>query len=394
MITKMITTDYWFTIEPYVYLGITDCKVLLYNTLDGVSIETETFEVIELLQELLQKENCGVVLLTEERYNRKVINSFIGELRDKFMGDIIGVSLSKGKPVQLLPLYNFPDKFDIYKKQSFSPDKNILEHLSEISIHVDSTTNLTKLISFLQSIPGKPIFNIVGNILEIENYGDLLAFFDQHDSPKNILCPYTHVAHLPPSFENNFVYKISVDFPIDLQQWHKSKQVLLHQTLPVVYIFNISSDEDYQQTVQMIDQFHIEEYQLNPIYTGGNIKFFEENVFLDKEDILSTPMSVKDFFSRQSVNIYDFGKINIMPNGDTYANVNHPLLGNIYIHNIYEIIHKELSEGKSWFRIRDQAPCNKCVYQWLCPSPSNYEIAIGQPNLCHVWKEDKKREDR
>jgi pseudo-rSAM protein len=95
-------------------------------------------------------------------------------------------------------------------------------------------------------------------------------------------------------------------------------------------------------------------------------------------------MTIKDFFSRQVINIYDFGKISIMSNGDVYANLNHPALGNIYTDNIYEIINKEVDEGKSWFRIRNQEPCTNCVYQWLCPSPSNYEIAIGRPNLCHV----------
>ncbi|MCQ5183205.1 hypothetical protein NE573_24670, partial [Parabacteroides distasonis] len=45
---------------------------------------------------------------------------------------------------------------------------------------------------------------------------------------------------------------------------------------------------------------------------------------------------------------------------------------------IYEIISKELEEGRSWLRIRNQAPCNTCFDQWFCPSPSNYEIAIGR----------------
>ena len=95
-------------------------------------------------------------------------------------------------------------------------------------------------------------------------------------------------------------------------------------------------------------------------------------------------MTIKDFFTRQAMNIYDVGKINIMPNGDVYANVNHPVLGNIYTDSIYDIVHKEVEEGLSWFRIRNHAPCNDCVYQWLCPPPSNHEIAIGRPNLCHV----------
>ena len=93
---------------------------------------------------------------------------------------------------------------------------------------------------------------------------------------------------------------------------------------------------------------------------------------------------IKDFFNRQSMNLYDFGKINIVSNGDVYANLNHPSIGNIYIDNIYEIVQKEIDEGLSWLRIRNQAPCKDCAYQWLCPPPSNYEIIIGRPNLCHV----------
>ena len=112
-------------------------------------------------------------------------------------------------------------------------------------------------------------------------------------------------------------------------------------------------------------------------FSGGN-------VFLTKEDILSAPMTIKDLFSCQAMNIYDFGKINIMPNGDAYANLNHPSLGNIYKCSLYEITQKEVEEGISWFRIRNQKPCTDCVYQWLCPTPSNYEIIIDRSNICHM----------
>jgi pseudo-rSAM protein len=376
--------DYWFTIEPYVFIGLTDKCVLLYNTLDGVTLESDQKEVRKLLREMLQEENCGVVLLTNERYKQKDVNGFIRELRKKYMGDIIEVPLSKGKPVQLLPYFNFPDKREIYKKHNFSSLKNVLENLSEINIHLDTTINVSKLIPFLQSIPGSPTFNIIGNIGEVAEYNEILSYFDQHPSPKNILCSYKNVIALQPAFENNFSYRISVHFLIDMQRWNNSRQVLLNQTLPVEYIFDVSSDNDCLQAEQLIDRFRIEKYRLNPVYTGGNIRFFEENVFLTKEEILSTSMSIKDFFVRQSMNLYDFGKINIMPNGDAYANLNHPLLGNVYTDNIYEIVHKEVEEGQSWLRIRNQAPCDDCVYQWLCPPPSNYEIAIGRPNLCHV----------
>jgi pseudo-rSAM protein len=386
MIFEKTGIDYWFTIDPYVYVGLTQQDALLYNILDGSTIESNKVEVVELLREMLQKENLGVAFLPEERWQNDNIKSFIREIREKYMGDIIDVTLSMSKPVQLLPFFNFPnpDKFEIYKKQNFPQKTNIFEKLSEICIHVDRTSNIEKLILFFQSLPTIPMINIVGDIWGVENYVELLSFLNRYPSPKTISCSYTHALVLQASFENNFSYKILVQFPIDMQQWNISRQILLHQTLPFEYVFEVTSVEDCMHVEQLVEQYQIEEYRLNPVYTGENIRFFEENIFLTKEEILSTTLSLKDFFTRQEMNIYDFGKINIMPNGDAYANVNYPVLGNIYAHSIYEILCKEIEEGMSWFRIRCQVPCNNCVYQWLCPSPSNYEIAIGRPNLCHV----------
>jgi len=45
---------------------------------------------------------------------------------------------------------------------------------------------------------------------------------------------------------------------------------------------------------------------------------------------------------------------------------------------------KEMLDNTAWRKIRNDYPCCDCIYQWLCPSPSNYELAIGKPNLCHV----------
>jgi pseudo-rSAM protein len=302
--------------------------------------------------------------------------------------------LSKGKPIQLLPFFNFSDsgKFEIYKRHNFSSDRNMLANLSEISIHVDSTTNIRKLISFLQSVPDKLSFNIIGNLGKLTNYKELLSFLNLCSSPKNILCSYKSVIPLQPACEKNFSYIIAVDFPINFQLWDNSMQILLNQTLPFEYVFNVSSLSDCQQSEQLIEQFKIERYQLKPVFTGDNMRFFKENVFLSKEDILSTHISIKNIFANQSINIFDFGKINIMPNGDVFANVNHPSLGNIYTSSIYDLVRKEIFEGKSWLRIRNQAPCNKCVYQWLCPPPSNYEIAIGCPNLCLVNNNNYRQE--
>ena len=377
-------SDYWFTIEPYVFVDIKSKHVLLYNTLDGVTIESTNEKIVELLQETLQEENCGVALLTHERYRQEEICCFVDELREKFMGDVINVSLSDGKPVQILPFYNYSKEQELYKKNNFSSYKNILEKLFEISLYIDATTNITKLIHFLITLPKNLTFNIVGNMEEVPNYSELFSYLDHCSSPKNLLCSYKNIIPLQPIFAHNFSYQISVSFPINVERWNHAMKVLLSQALPVEFVFEVSSEEDVQLSEQLIEQHQIDKYRLKPNYTGNNIRFFENEVFLSKEDILSSPMTMKDFFARQAMNLYDFGKITILPNGDVYANLNHPSLGNIYVNNIHEILHKEVEEGKSWFRVRNHPPCTDCVYQWICPSPSNYEIAIGRSNLCHV----------
>ena len=377
-------SDYWFTIEPYVFVDIKSKHVLLYNTLDGVTIESTNEKIVELLQETLQEENCGVALLTHERYRQEEICCFVDELREKFMGDVINVSLSDGKPVQILPFYNYSKEQELYKKNNFSSYKNILEKLFEISLYIDATTNITKLIHFLITLPKNLTFNIVGNMEEVPNYSELFSYLDHCSSPKNLLCSYKNIIPLQPIFAHNFSYQISVSFPINVERWNHAMKVLLSQALPVEFVFEVSSEEDVQLSEQLIEQHQIDKYRLKPNYTGNNIRFFENEVFLSKEDILSTPMTMKDFFAHQAMNLYDFGKITILPNGDVYANLNHPSLGNIYVNNIHEILHKEVEEGKSWFRVRNHPPCTDCVYQWICPSPSNYEIAIGRSNLCHV----------
>ena len=78
-------SDYWFTIEPYVFDDIKSKHVLLYNTLDGVTIEPTNEKIVELLQETLQEENCCVAVLTHERYRQEEICCFVDELREKFM---------------------------------------------------------------------------------------------------------------------------------------------------------------------------------------------------------------------------------------------------------------------------------------------------------------------
>ena len=379
-----IDNNYWFVIEPYVYVNITDKEALLYNTLDGIVVESKTIAVIKLLQELIQKENCGVAFLSSEQFKQQDIYNFVMDIREKFMGDILNTNLSDGKPVQITPYTNFYRGNDLYIKHNFSVLKNVLNNLLEVNIYIDNTIRVNEFISFLRSLPENVTFNLIGDFRHFQEADHLFYFLAECPNAKNIVCSYSDLILLKPECTNNFSYRISVRFPIDEISWEESKQILKSQIMSYEYVFYLTSHEDYQQAEERIDQEKIERYFLKPVYTGSNMDFLKEQVFLKKEDILSTPMTLKNFLMNQAVNSYEFGKIYIQPNGDVYANMHFSSLGNIYQENIYELLQKEIERGNSWFRIRNQNPCNTCVYQWLCPSPSDLEIELGQANLCHV----------
>lgn len=179
---------WWFTIEPYVYIGLTSECVLLYNTLDGEYIESNKVEIIQLLKKLLERNNQGVVYLTNEDIQNRIVESFVDEVREKYMGDIIDIALSNEKPVQILPLFNFLDneKLEVYKRHNFSVSRNLLENLFEITIHVNNETDICAFLNFLKSVPSKIIFNIYGKLNDVVNNERLLSFLDNSSSLKKL----------------------------------------------------------------------------------------------------------------------------------------------------------------------------------------------------------------
>ena len=374
--------NYWFTIEPYVYINIVNKQALLYNTLEGKYIKTCNLKIIQILKEILCEKNCGVVLLPQHIYDDIEIKTFINELQSKFMGDIIEVSLSEGKPVQILPYLNYKD---LHKnKHQFSSLENLLQTLCEITIYLDNTVNIKTLIEYLRSFSLNLTYNIIGDWKDIPHGSLLIDYLGQMSYSNYIQCSYTHIPLLESSLKKNFSYQVYVSLPVDHSLMNNTCIFLDQQKIPFQYIFQVTSLEDCNEAVTLIEKYDIDKYQLRPLYTKDNISFLAKNTFLTEEDILSTKISMKDIFRKHIINKDNFGKLFILSNGDIYANILHKKLGNIKTDSIYQIVKKEIGIGESWLRIRNQKPCCDCLYQYICPSPSDLDLMIGQLNLCTV----------
>ena len=156
----------------------------------------------------------------------------------------------------------------------------------------------------------------------------------------------------------------------------------------IEYTLMVDSEESLSKAINIVTTNPLAKINIRPFFNGSNMAFFKENVFMDLNDLLSSPISKKSIFRHQVLNENFFGKMIIMPNGETYSNINHNSLGNAFddILSINKLVYKEMRHGKAWFKVRDEIPCKNCCNKSLCPSPSNYEIVTNRVNLCNIKK--------
>lgn len=380
-------SGYWFTIDPYVYIGVEKNRVLLYNTLDYSHIESNDIEIISLFNKLIDRDSYGVCFLSCEDYNRPNIKEFVMNLRDKYMGDIIDINFSNGKPIQIAPYYNISirDK-SIYEKNNFSQNSDIEKTLCELDIYLEKGLDVSKVINFLNTCSHYLRINLIGDTKKNFAFDSLLDYLESTSYNIVNILNYKEI-NLNYFDHNKFTsYVIEVDYPVFNDRIENVIKILNLKKvdLDICLVFKVKSDYEYDISLDFVQKYFIDKYLIKPIYTGDNIVFFENNVFLNETDILSQNLSMRDIFTHHAINSLYFGKLSIASDGSVYSNMLSPSLGNISSHNIVEIICEEIKNKYSWFNVRNRKPCNNCVFQWLCPPPSDYEIQIGKSNLCHV----------
>jgi pseudo-rSAM protein len=407
---NMETKEYWFSLKSHVYVEFKKEKILLYNTQTGNYIETALEEAISLVLQIYESKNLGVTLLSKEQQSNSAVQNFVQEVLKKQIGDLLEVEKFPQKPIRLVPILNLQKDVDRLKKNkedSILLGKDILNYLLEVNIYLNDscskkcasckdyckqirccTTSNTKQelsVEDLENIFRQIQFSAVGKVNIFgenifENKDVLQKLFD---SNKDIFHLYLHYQNYQ---EDEFIdaqnLELIVNFPIN-------KPVLKNVISTInkektTFHFIIENEEQYAETEELINQFNIEKYDIQPFFTGKNMDFFSENIFLNKEDIFSKTFQMREIFRNRKLNSNFFGTLFILSDGTVKANMNTQSLGNIRTDTLLNLIYKEMLDNTAWRKVRDSQPCSECIYQFICPAPSDYERAIGKLNLCHI----------
>jgi pseudo-rSAM protein len=407
----MIDTQYKFYIHPFVYFSKADDKILLYNTNTGEYIENSFPICKQLITDIYEPKNLGIIDLVAKYLEDTDAIEFINEIIEKDFGKRIEVKPNMPKLINLLPILNLQDDIDrLREDEEHNVGEKSLQYLNELNIYLNNVCHLNclycdlyskqikscnkeknntyiqadkikEILDSLEYAPLKRVNFLGGNIFDYPFLKELTESIKGYDFDFHY---WVHIKNLRNiDLEIDSHKDILIDFPIDIELVKQSIKNY-KENKKVIYHFLIENDSQYEETNAIIKATEIANYQIVPVYTGANISFFENNIYLEKKDIFASPISHRIIFCNQKLNSNHFGKLYVLADGSVKANMNTSTLGNIYKNSLLDIISTELNQNTAWRVIRNETPCNQCLYQYLCPPPSNYEVAIGKPNLCHV----------
>jgi len=403
--------NYWIFIDPTTYGCSNGGSWFLYNTMNGAHYSSNKKEVIEVLAEIYNRKNLGVALVSGKVIREKSsLLKFVDEIHKKQLGGILCVTDTKNKPIRLLPLLNLQKDIDKLKLNEInSIGKDVAKYLLELNLYLNNTCKqscslcevyykqhtccfanshnefyfspqqLNHVVNQVASTNINTLNILGGDILLHPEIEQIATILQKVKSICQIWMNYKNISN--PSLFEGFAHTITITFPVDEGYIHEAIKNL--KSLETHYLFFITSEDEYEKAISIVEGYPEIKYTILPIFDGNNLTFFQQSIFVNEDDILENIIPLRKIFAHQKMNTNFFGSLTLLPNGDTKANINCKVIGNVNEKTLLELVHAELLENTSWRQIRNSEPCTQCNLHHLCPSPSNLEIVMGLPNLCN-----------
>jgi len=414
---------YWFYIDSYVHISVKNENILLYNPYNGNFLEySQKPQILKLLKRLQYPKNLQVIKLDETDLEKPIIKEFVQKIREFFMGDLMDMKYSKGKPIQMTPIVKIQKDVKFLKADNIrTVGEKMMEYLTQISLYINNRCSQNCMIcrkayrQFLCCTTGNAKFkeldinhirnvfedtkncsltnvNILGgNIFDYSTLTNLLSYLNNLDIKKTYFVHYLNAAinrnRIRELIGKNTRLKLPVTFPLDKEKYKAALDAAVSVGLETIPIFIVQCKEEFENAENLLAKYPVSSPIFRAFYNGNNINFMTDSIFIDKDEIEAAHPTLKDIYVNSAINSLNFGKLTILSNGYIYANVNAANLGILEHHNIYDVVFKELKEGKSWRKVRKNvSPCKKCSFEMLCPPISDYSIVMHRYNLCHIWK--------
>lgn len=393
-------------LEPYTFIFDGVNEYVIYNSLNYEYMRLVGGRVIDrVCKELCNPDNGYGVLIEHEELENPELCSAINWITRTFSGECIPFNNHEKKPFIFKPSAYLNAQID----EPDSPNmEKVMLNLSEVTIFFP--TNCTERCEFCgkYQMQLKHCFpnDKRSILLTIEQYKELMGTFhgfgvrcvnlvgEELIEEANALAlahGFNVTCYVTFRKENIALIKrlartgssITVQVNSKEAYCYASDQMNVLDNNNVKWNFIVSCEEDIR-TLDDIDFPDGHSISTSPFFTGDNLDFFRDHVFLTSADSFSG-QNKRSILRRQVLNEYFFGSLIIDPFGDIYVSFNLPALGNISNVSLRSVVNLLSSENNSlWLLTRNSPPCSGCANRFLCPSISDYELAIGRCNLCDI----------
>lgn len=395
---------YWLTLYPHTFIWYDERGGLLYNSVRGNSREFAPDPLTEkAYRELCDLDNLYTCEIDEpdgdghpafKAWTETVVSQGFGQLTERTEGvprpvsyfpqprvmhDLERIRWEKENAVggkiidylhEIVLHLNGSNRARGYHRQGLFPLPNagtldtetvaglltawMAQHVGTVHLLGDphAYPGLDRLAVLLDSCPADKVFHLVAE--DLEENAEAVRLLQGHGIRTDIVCEDAARIPAPKAAWGETSYTVAVTDEDECLRAERFSE--RHPGIPVEAV---------------------------PVYTGDNLPFFRKHVFLDREDLAEPGLSKREVFAHQLLNTHFFGKLYVTPDKKVYANLNRPPLGTTD-DTVYDLLYREITEGSSWMLTRSEGACRSCPYRWLCPSPSNYELVIGRPDLCHL----------
>lgn len=407
--------EFWLIFYPDTFIWIKGNNGIVYNSRNYKSFLFSNRKALKsICKALVNPDNLYGILLTPEQWNDPAVIPFIENVKEIQAGCFLEKKPDVPRPVSYPPILKIQEDIKALRQKDKSgrQTNEILRNLTEITIHINGdpyynqlyykqftslsnsseTLSVNEIKQFLDKCCKEYIIslNLVG---DFSSYPERDALFEWIKHTK--LNRYHLITSLKSWLSHPNMPECSGVTPEIRQTVVVENPDLLERTdltgylqqnIQATFCLPVDSEQTYHLATETIRKKELQRFEIVPVFNGKNLDFFRDYVYTTPDDLRSPGFNRREVFSNQVINNFFFGKLIILPDKKVYANVNAEPVGTMK-DSIYHLLFKELDKGASWRMIRDQKPCKECVYQWLCPSPSNYELLIGKPNLCNIIPE-------
>lgn len=406
----------WLVIHPNTFLWYNLEKGLFYNSDFGtISHFYMTPVIYKYCVKINDYKNLYVIPVSQIDLEDKSFSSWVERIEEEKMGSLR--ILQKNVSVMSIPpILNLQPEIEERKMDSqYFRSTNIASNFHEVTFFLGGDLlsgkeqnyyrQITYPVSSLRCLSSDEIksflsntnivylqqINIVCNSFANYPYWKelFLLLAEYHISVKIFVRRgYVDMVEKNKAFWTSKMVSLAIFFE-DEEEFKKMELLLEKERIVHQWLFLIRNANEQDKIERILDEYPNLDCDLLPVVEQNetNMDFLKKLMFTTYDDFVQSRNEKRQIFCNQTINSNFWGHIFVSPNLEVFTNTNGKAW-NLLDGNILNIIHEEVKDKKSfWRKTRDKVqPCSNCVFRYLCPPPSNYEVYLDKFDLCFMYE--------